>query len=267
MAFENLKRVFPARGEDELNDLMNASYTHLSDIFLEGIKNQRISRNQLKRRLEIHDKGLFQRLYDDGKSVLLLSSHHNNWEYLITAQNFLIPHQAVGIGKPLSKQNLDAQVNRNRERFGMHVVTANNYKQAIDDYQDKKDPIAILVLADQSPSIRNAYWTKFFDIETPFSFGVEMLAHTYHMPVVYLKTIKTKRGHYEIYPQLITDSPKLMKHGEILDKYSALLEQQILEQPANWLWTHRRWKHEAPKDLDQIKAIHKREFEKRFQLT
>ena len=267
VATKNFNRVFPHKTENEIKSLVNQSYIHLSDIFLEGIKNQRISRKHLEDRLVLHNKELFEQMYQNGKSILLLSSHHNNWEYLITAQNFLLPHQAVGIGKPLSKKNLDIQVNKNRERFGMHVVHAYNYKEVIEEYINKKDPIAILVLADQSPSVRNAYWTKFFNIETPFSFGVEMLAHTYDMPVIYLKTLKTNRGFYEIYPEVITEGPSNLKHGEILDRYSELLKQQILEQPANWLWTHRRWKHDPPKNLDEVKAKHKQEFEKRFQLT
>jgi Kdo2-lipid IVA lauroyltransferase/acyltransferase len=54
---------------------------------------------------------------------------------------------------------------------------------------------------------------------------------------------KTKRGHYSLTFHLITDKPRETKTHEITEKHTRFLEQIIKEEPAYWLWSHRRWKH------------------------
>ena len=36
--------------------------------------------------------------------------------------------------------------------------------------------------------------------------------------------------------------PKHTEEGEITTSYARALEQNIIEQPFMWLWTHNRWK-------------------------
>lgn len=43
--------------------------------------------------------------------------------------------------------------------------------------------------------------------------------------------------------KLITDRARETADNEITEKYSRLMEESILRNPAFWLWTHRRWKH------------------------
>ena len=40
---------------------------------------------------------------------------------------------------------------------------------------------------------------------------------------------------------------------KLTDFYTELVEKMICEQPENWLWTHRRWKHQ-PKEMDILSA-------------
>ena len=61
-------------------------------------------------------------LFDRKKNVILVSGHFNNWEWLITAQSFLIEHQAFVIGMPLTSQFLDKKLMERRSRFGMKVI-------------------------------------------------------------------------------------------------------------------------------------------------
>ena len=43
--------------------------------------------------------------------------------------------------------------------------------------------------------------------------------------------------------KIITKNPNETQENEITDKFLNLLENQIIEEPAYWLWTHNRWKH------------------------
>jgi hypothetical protein len=42
--------------------------------------------------------------------------------------------------------------------------------------------------------------------------------------------------------KLIEENPKSCTNGEITARYAKLLEENIMAQKYNWLWSHKRWK-------------------------
>ncbi|MCB0383054.1 MAG: lipid A biosynthesis acyltransferase, partial [Psychroserpens sp.] len=96
----------------------------------------------------------------------------------------------------------------------------------------------------QSPRRDKAFhWTEFMNIKVPVHTGAEMLAKKLDMAVVFFRVKKLKRGFYETTFETITTTPKDYKDYEITDIFLKLVEQQILEAPEYYLWTHKRWKH------------------------
>ena len=49
---------------------------------------------------------------------------------------------------------------------------------------------------------------------------------------------------------LMTTEPKKTKEWEITDWYFKMLEESIRREPANWLWSHNRWKR-THKEFDR----------------
>lgn len=260
---QNLKRSFPNKSEEEINKLRKAFYRHFCDILIEGIKNLSISEKQLRKRMLVENPEVMAELFHQGKSVLLVSGHFNNWEWLITAQNLLLKHKAVGIGMPLSNKFWDENVNRRRARFGMDIIHSKIVKDYFEDAHSK--PIATLILSDQSPGdSHKAYWMEFLNQQTAVLFGCEQLAHSYNHAVVFFECKKVKRGYYSLHFQLITDNPKSCHWGEITEKHTKLLEQCILKNPEQWMWSHKRWKRQFPEDLAALRTQQKESFNKRF---
>ena len=260
VAAENLKRVFPEINEKEINKIYKINSRHVSDILLEGTKNMTMSEKKLKSRIIFKNTEIFEKYYKEGKSVILMGSHYNNWEYIITSQNLYLPHLAVGIGQPLTNPFFNYEINKRRERFGMKVVHAKTYKEEIESNIKNNNPVSVLVLADQSPP-------NIHGVDTPFAYGGELLARKYNMPVVYLKNTKISRGVYEVEPVVLTESPNDEPYGGILDKYIATMEEQISSQPEYWLWTHKRWKHNPPADLEELKKNNQETFNERNKKT
>lgn len=260
---QNLRNSFPERTEEERIKMMHTFYRHFSDLLAEGIKNLSISEKELRKRMKIQNPELIQKLFDEKRNVILVSGHYNNWEWLITSQNFLIPHQAVGIGMPLTSKFWDRKLNERRARFGMIIINSKTVRNFFNQTHPK--PIATLLLGDQSPGdSTKAYWMKFLNQETAVQFGCEMLAHKHNQAVVFFITRKIKRGYYEIELQLITDCPATMSWGEITEKQTRFLEQEILRAPENWIWSHKRWKRDVPENLDELKKQQQQEFIKRY---
>ena len=101
------------------------------------------------------------------------------------------------------------------------------------------------LIADQNPSdTRFGVWLSFFNREAPFFKGPEQLARRAKAAIVFAGIKKIKRGYYEVSLQRYTDDASTLNEGEALTAYVAFMEKQIREQPENWLWAHRRWKHQ-----------------------
>jgi len=259
----NLKRSFPHLSDQESKRIKRKFYRHFADILVEGIANLYMSEKQLRKRLKVRNPQVMEELFLKKKSVILVSGHYNNWEWLISAQNFLFPHQAMGIGMPMTIKFWDRKVNQRRQRFGMKVVHSGNFKQEIEEHMNH--PIAVLTLADQSPgNSRKSYWMEFLHQQTAVLFGTEMMAHSYNMSVVFFRIQKVRRGYYELELELITEEPKKMNWGKITEAHTHLLEKEIYHKPEYWIWSHKRWKREIPTDLDQLKKEQNEKFNAHF---
>jgi KDO2-lipid IV(A) lauroyltransferase len=79
--------------------------------------------------------------------------------------------------------------------------------------------------------------------EVPVHTGAEMLAKKYDMNVVFLKVKKVARGHYEASFEILSENATQVPNYEITDQFIKRVEQQIIEAPEFYLWTHKRWKH------------------------
>ena len=88
------------------------------------------------------------------------------------------------------------------------------------------------MLSDQSPRVHKThYWSEFMGIKVPIHTGAEMLAKRFDMAVVNYSIKKVKRGYFEVTFETITETPKEFKDYEITDKYLAITERNIREQP------------------------------------
>lgn len=263
MVSNNIKKSFPNKSSIQHKVIIKSFYKYFGRLLAESIRNLNISKKNLSKRIIVKNPELMDQLYDENRDVLLVSSHYNNWEFLITAQNFIFKHQAIGIGMPLTNKFWDKKINTQRERFGMKVVHAKNYKEKLKAYSST--PTATLILGDQNPSnSKNSYWTTFLNQPSAFFFGAEIMANQMNAAVVYASIQNVKNGYYEIELRLISSQPTKEDYGYITQSYITNLENDINAHPEYWLWSHKRWKMEVPNNLDNLKEEHKTRFEQKF---
>jgi Kdo2-lipid IVA lauroyltransferase/acyltransferase len=260
VVFGNIANSFPDLTQQEQRVIARKFYRHFGDLMVEGIKNISISQTALLKRVKVSNPELMNVYFEKNKSVLLVSGHYNNWEWMITAQGLLFPQQAVGIGKPLTSKFWDKKLNARRARNGMIIVHGGNVKETLSSQHGK--PLSILALSDQSPGdSRKSYWTTFLNQPTAVVFGTEQLAHQYDCAVVFFELKKEKRGYYSLHLHTLTDTPRACAYGEITDMHTRALEEVIRREPAFWLWSHKRWKREIPEDLEDLKTMQCEKFQ------
>ena len=237
----NLKNSFPNKSKQELNKIMSDFYRHLCDLIMESLKGFTISEKQLRKRLVIKNPEFSNYFADKGQSIIFVGGHYNNWEICAQAFAMYSNHKCIGIYKPLSNAFINDKINTSRSKYGIHLVSM---KQAKKSFDEDSVPKAIVFGSDQNPAnSKRAYWVNFLNQDTAVLFGVEKYAKEYNWPVVFVSINKVKRGYYEAEYSLITDKSTEQPHGKITEDFTKRLEQDIINQPQYWLWSHRRWKH------------------------
>jgi Kdo2-lipid IVA lauroyltransferase/acyltransferase len=241
----NLKNSFPEKSEEERQRIAKEFYKHLGDVLMDGIRAFSISKDDLRTHLRCKNPELLRSYYDQGRDVIIAVGHYNSWELFLTGLNLFIRHQAVVIYQPLTNPYLDRVLRRKRSEFRTLMLPRNEVKAFYN--QPRKVLSAIVFAIDQSPPKPDrAYWMTFLNQDTGVLFGTEKMAKDYNQPVVYARILKETRGHYLLEFVDVTSTPQETQYGEITEKVTRLLEEDIRRKPEYWLWSHKRWKHAKP---------------------
>ena len=248
----NLERCFPEKSMQERKSIKHKFYLNISDILLESLKGLTISEKEMLKRFKIINPEILNPYFDKGKSVICLASHYANWEWGIQAVNAQIKHQAISIYKPLSNRYLESYMHQQRSRLGMKLFAMENTREAF--AQTQVEPVAIILAADQSPSdTSKSIIVDFFGERVGFIHGPEAYATKTHTPVVYFDVQRVKRGYYTLEIQELFTGNEQLKSGELSQVYAQKVEAIIRKKPEDWLWSHKRWKHDYSRHPNFIK--------------
>lgn len=244
VTIQNLKYSFPEKSEKEIFTLYKQYQRHLTHIAAEMLKMLSLSRKQLAKRYYCANPELVNNFCKNGKSVILVSSHYNNWEWMVLALDSMFDQHGIGVGKANSNKDFEKLINIARTRYGTEVVFADHVRDTFEHYIAENKPCAYMMLSDQSPNnLKKAFYTNFLNQDSAMIYGAEYFAKKYDFPVFYYQVIKDKPGYYHVELELISETPQHTEYGEITVKYVQLLEKTIQNKPQYWLWSHKRWKN------------------------
>ena len=83
IVLENLRNSFPDKSEKELRSIATGYYRNLSDVIVETLKAISISKQELVKRVKFKNLELMDQYYKDGISMIVLTIHQCNWEWLL----------------------------------------------------------------------------------------------------------------------------------------------------------------------------------------
>lgn len=239
--YNNLTRSFPSADANEIRDITGRFYRNLADVMVEGIKAFTISEKQVRERYRILNPELVDPLLALGRSVICVTGHYGNWEWGALAPPLQMPWKFVAFYKPIQNAKIDRFVRKNRSRFGTYLSPIRETTKTFE--KNRGIPVVYLMAADQSPSNREAaYWAEFLGRDTAFLHGPEKHARINNYPVVFAAIRRVKRGFYELELSILANDPSALPDGMITSLYAGKMESLIKEDPANWLWSHKRWK-------------------------
>lgn len=243
----NLRNAFPEKTPEEREKIAKGFYRHLTDMIVETLKAMHMTPKQIRKRFSVPDTSLTDRLFSEGRDVVALGSHYNNWEWY-SALQLSSKHRVITIYKPLKNKDFDHFLYNIRKRFGVWVTPMNHIVRDLVKCRSEKILTMSGFIGDQTPPPDdNAYWTTFLNQDTGFYRGAEKVAVKYDIPVIFINIVKKRRGYYELDYSLISEHPRDEEPNAIIARYASRLEEIIRARPEYWLWSHRRWKYKRPR--------------------
>jgi Kdo2-lipid IVA lauroyltransferase/acyltransferase len=238
----NLAIAFPDKSITERKKIARKFYSNFIDTLIESIKMLSLSESNFDKRCTV-DIASSNVLATKGNNIHFHSGHQMNWEYAnwVFAKKLSVPW--VGIYMPISNKAVNKVFYDLRSKYKTVLVSTKEFKSRM--HEVFRSQYSLALAADQNPGVLgNAYWLNFFSRPAPFVTGPDKGAIKNNAAVVFVRFVKTKRGHYHFETKIIVENAGGMKEGELTILYRDFLEETIRRNPDNYLWSHRRWKHE-----------------------
>jgi KDO2-lipid IV(A) lauroyltransferase len=240
---DNLRRSFPTKTEQERLVIEKTYFRFLADNLIESLKSFSMSKKSFQKRFHLKNPEVITQFTDKKQSILLAMSHYANWEWSAPGLTSVLAVKTILVYKPLSNKSAEKVINGIRAKYGALMVPMKQSIRTIIEHQG--ETTITFMVSDQTPSARdNMHFVDFLNQPTAVFKGLEKIAKLTKSPIVYMHVERVKRGYYQAEFSVLEANPLATAEDEITEKYNKKLENIIIANPAYWLWSHKRWKHQ-----------------------
>ena len=241
----NLKASFPEWDDATREGVIRDYYRGFADMLVEVMHSLRLTPAELARRVTLANPQLVRAEVARGKPVLLVAAHQCNWEWMLLGLSTQLGMPVDAAYKPLVDSWAEVEMAKLRSRFGARLIPA---QQLLGDIiQQRNAPRVIAMVADQEPvSSERKHWLRFLNRDTAFFLGPEEITRTTRYAAFFLGLKRIRRGYYQVEFVKLAEAAEQLSAGEFTARYARMVEQQIHAAPADWPWSHKRWKLKKP---------------------
>jgi KDO2-lipid IV(A) lauroyltransferase len=245
---DNLRGAMPELGESGQRQVLRRHYGALAEVLFELPRVAVMSAAELRERLRMPDMPAVHAELARGRPVLVVTAHQCNWEWLLQALALDLGVPFLAAYKPPHSPGADRLMLALRGRFGVRMVPGKRLLREV--LRHRGQPHAMGMVADQMPtSSAGRVWLKFLGRDTAFFPGPAEVARLGAYSAYFLALRRLRRGYYEVRFEPLADAGDNLDVPTFTARYAARLEAEIRAYPADWAWTHRRWKLQPPAAL------------------
>lgn len=238
---DNLKQAFPNWEDKEIHTITARYFTHLTDTIVETLHLYYASPAQLNQQFKV-DLALIEKAKAKKQSVILLLGHQFNWEMANLVMSRRLDMPVFIAYTPISNLAMNRFMLEMRSSGGAQLFHASELMGMMRKIREQ--PSIVVLVSDQNPTaLDKSYWIPFFGRQVPVHRGMEILARATNCVVLFAQIARLRRGYYQAKLSQLTDDPSQLLPGQLTECYMQCLEAAIIEQPENYVWSHRRWKH------------------------
>jgi KDO2-lipid IV(A) lauroyltransferase len=243
LAKDNLRTAF---GRDlavpERDRIARTSFRHFGAILFDILKLAELGPDEVAKRISVEGAEHLEAALGEGKGVLLFTAHFGNWE--VGAASISRRGRLKVVARALDNALLEKELAALRAALGAEVIYKTWASRPILQALRRNEMVAILI--DQNVLRSQAVFVDFFGkaaATTPALAALHLRTRAPLLPV-FCASDPPRGYRLKIHPPVRVRSEgdfdrDVLKITQLCTK---IIEAEISERPAQWLWFHNRWK-------------------------
>jgi len=250
-ALDNLRASFPEKSEQWIWQTGRRSFEHIAMLAVDVLFTPRLVKKYNWRDYSQYKSVERAKwLMQEGRGLLMVTGHYGNFEivgYLMGLFGFDI----YSIARPLDNKFINKYLYNVRRQAGQKIID----KKGAIELMGKiaSDGATLCFIADQDAG-KKGIFVDFFGRKASTYKSIGLLAITNNIPIAvgYSRRIDN-RFYFEIGINLIIFPEEWADKSDPLEwitsEYTKAIEQFIRQEPSQYWWLHRRWKHRPKEEM------------------
>jgi KDO2-lipid IV(A) lauroyltransferase len=253
-ALDNLHASFPDKSEEWLCRTGKKSFEHIAMLAVDVLSTPRLVKKQNWRQYSRY-KNIERAkwMMQQGQGLIMVTGHYGNFEiigYLMGLFGFDI----YSIARPLDNRFISRYLYGVRQKMGQKIVDKKGAAEVMGKIAAKGSTLGFI--ADQDAG-KKGIFVDFFGRKASTYKSIGLLALTYNLPIVvgcsrmvdnsFFFEIEATRY---IFPDEWADKDNPLEW--ITAEYTKEIEKFVRQDPAQYWWLHRRWKHRPKEEIQRV---------------
>src|SRR6056300_789379 len=235
----NIKKAFPKNNSVEIKKLTKLMWNNYGRVFAEYMFIKDFRFQKIDSKIEIIGQEILDEIKKSNKPVVFISGHFINFE-LMAMQIEKAGIKLSAIYRPLNNIFL----NRIMEKIRKKYICKNQIKKGIAGTRElikfQRNNYSIALMIDQRVS--EGEKVNFFNQEAYTTTIPAQLAKKFDMPIVPIFIERINDTNFKIKISKPVNFLKSDSIKDITSKLNVIIEEMILNNPTQWIWSHNRWK-------------------------
>jgi len=236
---QNILKAFPSINESDLKKICNNMWGNYGRILSEYVFLKNFRKSDSKGNLEIVGQNFLEKIKNEGKPVIFISGHFNNFE-LMAMHIEKSGVKLAAIYRPLNNKFLNFIMEKTRKEN----ICKNQIKKGIAgtrqllSFFKKNHSIALMVDQRVSQGIKSNFFEhKAYTTTIPAQFAKKFNCE---IVPIYIERINKINFKLTINKPILYPNNKSIE--DITLDLNQIIEKMILKNPDQWIWSHNRWK-------------------------
>jgi lipid A biosynthesis lauroyl/palmitoleoyl acyltransferase len=236
IAFINISQCFPNKNKSDVERLVKQNFESIGISFFETASAYFASDKKVSSMVSIHNEHYLIEAIDQEKSVILLAAHF--MPLMLGSRALLLKHNIANIYRPQNNVLFDEVMRKGFVDNGAVMIKTKDIRSMLKAIKNK---LPIWYAPDQDLGLEKCVFAPFFNIQTATVTATARLAKGDNTVVIPYYFIRTESGYSMNFEQPIDQYPDTdaIASAAITNQ---ILEAQILKNPDQYLWIHRRFK-------------------------
>ena len=237
---KNIKKVFPEIKSDQENKIFKNMWHNYGKMFAEYmfIKDFRYSK-KFEENLIIENFSILEKIKKDKEPVIFISGHFNNFE-LMAMQIEKAGINLAAIYRPLNNIYLNPIMEEIRKKYICKKQIKKGISGTKQILKEYKNGASIALMIDQRVS--EGILSNFFGQNALTTTIPAQFVKKFNTKVVPIYIERLNNNKFKITVHDIIEFDNAHDIETITFKLNKILENMVLKNPAQWIWTHDRWK-------------------------